>query len=166
MIIVCCTFIGCKPSNKIVQSNKEKETQIIPIFTPGPQTIVYKTKNDYSNLVPILLSDNKKEIISYPHPSDLKVGNSYVFPTFLKKGYLLDNRGISKNVAFLRYTYEEYASLKNAPTLKELYENIIDKDPLVELCDCGNRAAFTNITMQINKLIDKKKLETTCKKTK
>jgi hypothetical protein len=113
-----------------------------------------------------LLSDDKTEIISYPHPKDLKVGEALALPTSLKNGYLLDNRGIGTNVAFLKMTYEEYVKLENAPTLKELYELIIDKDPLTELCNCGNSKAFTDKTKQLNKVIEAKKLRTICKPIK
>jgi hypothetical protein len=101
---------------------------------PGPQTIVYKTKKDYYNLVPVLLSDDKTEIISYPHPIDIKVGDTYVTPTKLNEGYLLDNRGIGKNVAFLNMTYEQYSKLDRVPTLEELQNMIVDKNPLEVMC--------------------------------
>ena len=131
-----------------------------------PPTVVYKTKGNYNNLVPVLLSVDKSEIISYPHPNDLKVGDVLSLPTPLSEDYLLDNRGIGPNVAFLKLSYEDYSKLENAPTLKELYELIIDKDPLTELCDCGVKTAFTDETKQLNKLIDNSKIGTTCKTIK
>lgn len=159
-------FIGCKSSNTVSQKSNVTETQFVPLYTPGPQALIYKTKSNYNNLVPVLLSVDKTKIISYPHPTDIMRGNEYSFPTVLKEGYLLDNRGINENVAFLKLTYEEYAGLKNVPSLKELYNLIIDKDPLTELCDCGNKSAFTDAQKQLNDLIDKNKLRTTCKKIK
>lgn len=76
---------------------------------------------------------------------------------------MLDNREIGENVAFLNMTYEEYAKLKEVPTLKELYGLIIDKDPLIELCNCGVKTVFTDQVKQLNELIDNKKLRTICK---
>lgn len=159
-------FVGCKSSNKMTQTSNDEGTKFVPQYTPGPQALIYKTNEDYNNLVPVILSDDKTEIVSYPHPSDLKVGSGYPLPTFLNNGYLLDNRGIGKNVAFLKLTYKEYLELKEVPTLKELYSYIIDKDPLKELCDCGNKAAFTDIEKQLNSIIDNNKLRTTCKTIK
>jgi hypothetical protein len=78
----------------------------------------------------------------------------------------LDTKGIGKNVAFLKLTYEEYSKLDNVPTLVELYNMIIDKDPLTEMCDCGNKKAFTDIVNQLNYLIDNKKLRTVSKVVK
>jgi hypothetical protein len=131
-----------------------------------PPTVVYKTKGNYNNLVPVLLSDDKLEIISYPHPNDLKVGDALALPTPLSEDYLLDNRGIGPNVAFLKMSYEDYSKLENAPTLKELYELIIDKDPLTELCNCENMKMFNDKTSQLNKLIMAKNLKTTCRQIK
>ena len=133
---------------------------------PGPHAMVYKTKKDYDKLVPIELSEDKTQIVSYPDPMDIKTGNAYPYPAALHKGYLLDNRGIGKNTAFLKITYEEYAKLKTAPTLEELFNMIMEKDPLTELCDCGNKTAFTDITSQMNQLIDSHSLRTTCKPIK
>ncbi len=165
VLLIFFAFVGCKSSNTMTQTSNEW-AQFTPQYTVGPQALVYKTKNDYSNLVPVMLSDDKTEIVSYPHPNDLKVGSGYPLPTFLNKGYLLDNRGIGKNVAFLKLTYQDYSELKEVPTLKELYNYIIDKDPLTELCDCGNKTVFTDIDKQLNNLIDQNKLRTTCKTIK
>ena len=137
-----------------------------PVFTSGPSVFVYKTKANYNNLVPVILSDDKTEILSYPHPSDIKTGSGYPLPVLLNNGYLLDNRGIGKNVAFLKITYEDYSKLENAPSLKEMYSLILDKNPLTELCDCGVKSAFTDLTKQLNDLIDKKVIRTTCKTIK
>lgn len=161
-LLMCFTFVGCNSSNKMLNTNKEG-IKFVPQYTPGPQALIYKTKKDYTNLVPVLLSDDKTEIVSYPHPRDLNVGIGYPLPTLLNKGYLLDNKGIGKNVAFLKLTYEEYSELKEVPTLEELYNYIIDKYPLKELCDCGNKTVFTDIENQLNNIIDKNKLRKTCK---
>jgi hypothetical protein len=134
-----------------------------PDFSHGQPVMVYKTKQDYYNNVPVLLSDDKSEITMYPHPSDLRSNDAFSLPTKLKNGYLLDNRGITKNVAFLKLTYEQYSRLESVPSLKELQQLIIDKDPLLELCYCGSKTAFTNTEIQLNQLIDTKKLRSSCK---
>ena len=158
LLITVVLFSACKTQNS---------TTFTPDFeTTAPPVLVYKTKANYNNLVPVLLSDDKSEIISYPHPTDIKSGDTHALPTILKEGYLIDNRGIGKNVAFLKLTYEEYAALSEAPMLKKMYALIIDKDPLIELCNCGNKQAFTNISEQLNTLIKKDKLRTTCKVVK
>lgn len=155
--------LGCKSCGNMKESKTE---DFQPQYKPGPQILVYKTKKDYSNFVPVLLSEDKTEIISYPHPNDLIVGNGFPFPTTLNNHYLLDNRGINKNVAFLKFTYQEYSELKTLPTLKELFDNILDKDPLIELCDCGNKTAFSDPVKQLNSLISKDKLREICKTIK
>src|ERR1035437_8899341 len=78
---------------------------------PGPHLLVYKTKADYRKLVPVILSAGKSTIVSYPDPQDLRLGGDKILPAKLHKGYLMDNRGIAENVAFLKITYQQFAGL-------------------------------------------------------
>jgi hypothetical protein len=116
-------------------------------------TIVYKTKKNYDKNVAIMLSDDKKTIVGYPYPRDVSQRS---YPTSLNKGYLLDNRGIGKNTAFISMTYEEYAKLQAAPSLQQLEQMIIDKDPIKEMYYCGGRTGFSELIPQLNQLIDQK----------
>ena len=81
---------------------------------PRPGCIVYSTRGDYLDLVPIGLRDNKTKVSYVADPTDLYYitgnGDTIIFgkPTRLVNNYLLDNRGIWTNVAFLNITYEEY----------------------------------------------------------
>lgn len=124
--------------------------------------MVYKTRADYADYVPILMNDERTEVVSYPDPRDLRKTNGYKEPTLLEQGYLLDNRGINKNVAFLKLTHQDYADLTRRPTLKELNELILDKDPLVELCNCGVRNTFMNVERDVNAMIKAGTLRTKC----
>lgn len=105
----------------------ERTVDNSPIVMAMPRVVVYKTKADYSNLVPINMNDAKTEIVSYPDPVDVKAGKR---PTTLNDGYLLDNFGISKNVAYLDYTYEQYAALTQVPDMATLLQHIIERNPL------------------------------------
>jgi hypothetical protein len=154
ILIISCILLSCKSNNKAAFK---------PDYSPGPSAIVYKTKADYSKNVPVILSADKSEIVSYPHPTDIKSGDLFQYPTVLKGGYLLDNRGVNENVAFLKLTYEEYSKMPEAPSLEILYSLIIEKDPIIKICDCGNKKAFNNLTEQLNTLILKNKLLTVCK---
>ncbi len=127
-----------------------------------PHLLVYKTRGDYKNLVPIVLSDDKSKIVSYPDPHDVKAAGNRLLPTPLHKGYLLDNRGINANTAFLNMTWEKYAALPSAPSADELLSMIKDKDPVVMLCDCGKKSAFKHPAEDINRLIDGKKISKAC----
>ncbi|MDR2498667.1 MAG: hypothetical protein LBD28_04430 [Tannerellaceae bacterium] len=117
----------------------------------GPPAIVYKTLGNYDENVPVIMNDARTAIVSYPDPTDL---GPYSKPTPLRNGYLLDNRGINQNVAFLRYTYDEYRSLPQPPTLSELLANIIDKYPLAELIRCGYRHQYAKLVDAMNLLIE------------
>jgi hypothetical protein len=128
-----------------------------------PHVIVYKTRANYRDLVPVMLSKDKKKIVSYPGPGDVKTGSGYALPVLLHKGYLLDRRGVGINTAFLKFTYEQYGNLKTVPSPGELYKMIVDKDPITEICDCGVRMEGKNSVEQLNELIDSKKLKKKCK---
>jgi len=125
----------------------------------NPPTVIYKTKKDYSRLVPVTLSEDKSKIVSYPGPQDLYFRKKLATPTQLDKGYLLDNRGLNKNSGFLDITYEEYSKWQKVPSLDELYNHLIDKDPFTVLYNCGNRYQYKeNEVLLLNKLINNKGL--------
>ena len=149
MMVLALTITSCKATNS---DKTEQETE--GTVSALPSTIVYKTTADYSNLVPVIMNADKSTILSYPSRADLGCNGNFTIPTKLNNGYLLDNRGISTNVAFLTYTYEEYCALESEPTIAELMMNIKDKNPLVELIYCAPRNEFNNIVDDINKLID------------
>jgi hypothetical protein len=117
----------------------------------GPPALVYKTVADYSNYVSVIMNATKTEIVSYPDPSDV---GDFSKPTPLKNGYLLDNRGINAQVVFLRYTYEAFSRMPQAPSLSEMKANILDKYPLTELIHCGIRYQYKNLEEELNALID------------
>lgn len=115
--------------------------------------VIYKTKANYENLVPVLLNEEKTAIVSYPAPSDLRLNDKLALPTPLKNGYCIDNRGIGPNAAFLSITYQEYASLAQAPPLKTMYDAIVDNDPFIEMYDCRNFSKERDNIKKMNSLV-------------
>ncbi len=124
-----------------------------------PVAIIYKTKADYSKNVPVTLSEDKSQIVSYPAAQDVYTNGVLAYPTSLDNGYLLDNRGVNVNSAFLKLTYEEYAKLNPLPSTDELYKLIIDKDPITEMYNMGSRRRFKDEKGELNSLIKKHKLK-------
>jgi hypothetical protein len=120
----------------------------------GPVAIIYKTKADYSKYVPVTLSDDKSRIVSYPAPQDVYRNGSLAYPIQLAKGFLLDNRGVNANTAFLKITYEDYSKLSALPSLDDLYKQIVDKDPVTEIYNLGYRGRFKDEVAEINELIN------------
>lgn len=88
-----------------------------------PKAVIYRTSGDYIDNVPITLSANGKEVVSYPAPTDLTDQST---PVPLIDGWLLDRRGVSKNSVFTDYTYAQYRQLKQAPTPEELLKHVIE----------------------------------------
>lgn len=131
-----------------------KSTRIVvPEAYAQAPVIVYKTSADYLNKVPITLNEEGDQVMSYPAPSDLRSGEGLALPVQLKKGYLLDMRGVQPNSAFTSYTYEEYFALDVAPPPGELLEKVIDPDPFTEMYHCGKHGAFTDLKKELNRLI-------------
>jgi len=144
------TIFSCAHKvNKETQKPKDK-SEVSVKTSAGPPVFVYKTKKDYYQNVPITLNETKTEIVSYPGIKDIKKNITFTYPTRLENGYLLDNRGIDKNTAFLTLTYEAYSLLKKTPSEIELKEMILDMDPFLELYRCGTRYDYNDIVNELN----------------
>ena len=129
------------------------------VIVAGPLCIVYKTKADYSGLVPVMLSADKSKIVSYPDVRDLVIDGKPVVPTPLLDGYLLDNRGIGPDVAFLTLSLWEYSRMTTTPDAARLYGLILDKEPLAEMYECGKRYQYSDPAEAMNQLIRNGKLK-------
>ncbi|WP_124634939.1 hypothetical protein [Taibaiella sp. KBW10] len=134
-----------------------------PTFNASPSVIIYKTRKDYSKFVPVILSSDKKKVVSYPDPADIR---NQPTPTALAQGYWLDNRGINDQVAFLNITYQDYAKRTTAPTTSELLAWVIDSDPILEMYNCGATYSYTDKAKQINEVIQAGKTGSIFKKIK
>lgn len=150
LILLSCHCGKTVTSASVTTSVVNKDIQV----TRGAKAIVYKTVKDYSQYVPVTMNAQKTKIISCPAPSDVYYKGELAIPTKLKNGYLLDNRGINENVAFLSYTYKKYSQLKEIPSAEELMSKILDNNPLTELWNCGDRSQYKDEIKDVNTLID------------
>lgn len=159
LLITAITLFSCSSKSVPEGSSNMNEKASGVVTMAAPPCIIYKTKGDFDKNVPVILSSDKSKVISYPDVRDIYYKGEFAYPSKLSKGYLLDNRGISPDVAFLKYTYEEYSKLEKTPTAAELYNNILNRDPLAEMYDCGSRAAFADPVKELNALIESGSLE-------
>ena len=128
---------ACTSAGKAEASQASKSTTINSNidFSPQndtpvglPKAVIYRTNGDYNLNVPVTLNSSRTQILSYPAPRDV-MGQE---PTVVGDGWLLDHRGISKNSAFLDYTYDEYQKLTDVdPT--ELMHHIIKGAAVTQL---------------------------------
>lgn len=163
LIALLMIAVSCK------SKHRQKEATVAlyhPSFNPGPHVIVYKTNGNFNQQVSVTLSDDGNTIVAYPHPNDIKSTLNTVYPTVLKNGYLIDNRGISTQSAFLKYTYDDYAKLDTIPSLNALYDLILSKNSIIEICDCGDKSGYTNLEKQLNDIIEQDSLSVICRKIK
>ena len=151
MSLSLAVFNSCTPTVKNTPETTPAVSQSIAVT--GPDVIIYKTKADYYQLVPVIMNEAKTEIVSFPAPRDLRYKGKPAIPDRLAGDYLLDNRGINENVAFLSITYEEYMNMTKTPPVEELKKQIIDTDPLIVMYNCGKRQLYKNEIDELNKLI-------------
>jgi hypothetical protein len=154
-------MLSCSNSSKVNHSKKTEAGNEMSGKNEmaGPPAIIYQTKADYYDKVPVTLSEDKSEVVSYPGVKDVFYKGELSYPTKLNDGYLLDNRGIDANCAFLKLTYEEYSKLETTPTKEELYGMILDKDPIKKMYNCGNKYKYKDIISELNTMIDDKTLK-------
>ena len=86
---------------------------------------IYKPKNDYSNNVPVALSEDNTKITSAPGTINTN------WPVKLTQGYYL-NGSMGVNTGYLSLTKEEYNEYYVKPGNDSLYKLLIDKDPYLE----------------------------------
>lgn len=149
MLTACSTT---KKAEEVTPDVTSQATDFIigvadPTSRALPHVIIYKTKADYSNLVPVTMNRERTKIVSYPAKSDIRPSAK---PVALVDGWYLDRRGIGPNTVFTDYTYEEYSHLEKTPSAAQLMEHIIEKYPLLELHDCGTESLTPD---QLNDLI-------------
>lgn len=159
-LIIALMALSCKS-----KKTKEQTSLHHPQFMPGPHALVYKTTKDYSQHVPVILDDSGR-IVSYYAPSDFKTETGTIKPIELNKGYWLDQKGIGLHVAYLNWTIDEYVKMDTLPSLSSMQNQILDKKPLTEICDCGNTSTYTDMVKQINDIIEQDSLKSICRELK
>ncbi|HOH99220.1 MAG TPA: hypothetical protein PLE85_01655 [Bacteroidales bacterium] len=138
---------GCaRKSNQQQQASQVEPARQTSV---GPSVMVYKTRADYRQLVPVILSEDRKAIISFPAPGDVYYKGELALPQLLENGFLLDRRGIDERVAFIGMTYEEYSQLKESPTPEMLLQLIVDKDPIIEMYHCGSAYQYQDLEVEM-----------------
>lgn len=81
----------------------------------------FKMSGDYADKVAVTLNADGT-FAYYPAPSDITEASK---PVSLGNGWWLNRQGISPKSQFTKYTFEEYAALKETPSQEELMQAII-----------------------------------------
>ena len=102
MLLISAVLVSCC-SNNTGEKEKAQKEEIVLDFSAGPPIIIYKTKADYFDKVPVTLSEDKSMIVAYPSPGDLFYKGGLSLPTKLDDGYLLDNRGDQPECGFSQH---------------------------------------------------------------
>lgn len=149
LLMAALTLSSCC-SRKSAQNATPEEK---PRMVATPQVIIYKTVKDYLQYVPVMLSEDKKTVVSYPAPQDIFYKGEFAYPVKLENGYLLDRRGIGPGCAFMKLTYEEYSRLEHTPSAAEIMGMILDDNPLEIMYRCGPQHNYKNLVEELNEII-------------
>jgi len=129
--------------------------QDIMHFIPDSPVIIYTTRGDYSQFVPVRMNSERTEIIYYPQPSDLHHNGQPALPVRLNQGFWLDNFGIGPDVAFLKFDYRQYMLLQTPPPVEIMMRYILDARPLLAMYQCGYRFEYKDLIHDLNVLIER-----------
>lgn len=158
-------LLACGSGSK-TQKNTAEKPSANSITNELPGYKVYKTKGDYSKLVPVILADDKSAIESSPLPSDLFVDGQFQYPAKLAQGYLLGRHGIGAQTAFLKWDYEKFFQDGALLSKKELNSLILDADPFLEMYNCVTRVEESVAIEYLNDLINNGNLQNQCTRVK
>jgi len=169
LIFLMSLFTACSSTKSVVNTDVVRKPDCgLPLYVPENDTnlrdahkwVVYKTKKDYSNLVPIQLAQDKQTIISYPAKEDLvRIGNENVL--LLEGGFLLDLVGVTQNTVFTHFTLEQYQRILT-PSIEEFKKSVIELEPFTEMYSC-DRNYDKN---ELNKFIKDNTISNKCVKIK
>lgn len=144
---------------------------------PTNRLVIYKTKSDYFNNVQINLKDGKvyyKPSYWGKMDSDSSGTPYYRSRVKLHQGYILGTEEGYPYTVFLSYIIKDYYRMETdpvsptIPTIQELTEHIIDRDPFSEFyidLDTPPYFQVSDSTM-LNQIIDEGKLQKFFKKVK
>ncbi len=94
--------------------------------------VIYKPKNNnYANLVWVNLDSSKTQITSFPGPGDVRS------PVSLHGGYFVKSFG-GKDSVPLNLIISTYATYTSTLSLAQMFNLILDMNPILELYDCTN----------------------------
>lgn len=87
-----------------------------------PKALLYKTSGNFNDRVPVQLSTDGKQLVSFPAPTDIPASPE---PLVLADGWLLSPVGVTASSVFTRWTYAEYRAMKQTPSPDEIMQAII-----------------------------------------
>lgn len=104
------------------------ETGVISMV---PNATAFRMSGDYADNVAITLTP-EGDILYYPAPTDITADSE---PIDLGNGWWLNCQGFGKNSVFTKYTFAEYASLPQAPSIEQLKLAIIPGAKVTEFVE-------------------------------
>ncbi len=86
-----------------------------------PKKTAFKMSGDYADHVAVTL-DGAGNLTYYPAPGDITAASA---PVKMGDGWWLNRQGLGPGSVFTRWTFAEYAALKETPSQEEIKAAII-----------------------------------------
>ena len=113
-----------------IGGNSEVGSEVNPT-TFLPNATVFRMSGDYSKNVGVTISPNG--VLTYfPAPSDITADSE---PIELVDGWWLNCQGIGPHSVFTRYTFPQYASFVNTPSVSQIKAEIIPGAKVTEFIE-------------------------------
>lgn len=94
-----------------------------------PKATAFRMNGNYADQVAITLNPDGS-LTYFPDPKDITDNSK---PVDLGNGWWLNRQGISANSVFTRYTFSEYQTLKNVPSIEQLKASVIPDARVTEM---------------------------------
>jgi len=157
ILILSITLFGCVSKKK----NASNGPDSIGTSQALAHQYIYKQKYDFSEKLPVVLSEDKQLILAYPDPLDVSLDTLIRCPVKLFKDYWFDRIGIGVNTGYVDILLRDYARLAEPPRMEFMRSKLIEKEPFQEVWDCGIRGEIT--VNEVNELILQDSLIKRCK---
>ena len=136
-------------------------TNTVSLYTA---VIVFKTTGNYSNLVSVDLDRDRQIVTAWPNINEIQP------PVALHSNYFTGGFGGDPYGGFLSMSIVDYKNLTVRPTIIEINNLILDKNPFSEMYRCfiapvnGVPLSYADAYNVVNNYIDNNQLSTKCKK--
>lgn len=121
MAIIAIACVGCTSHQKAEKVETVNEPRALESAAFIPKATAFRMSGAYADKVAVTL-DNAGNLVYYPAPGDITKAS---VPSYLGNGWWLNNQGISANSVFTSWSFDEYAALKEVPSIKDIKAHII-----------------------------------------
>ncbi len=121
MALIAVACMGCTSHQKAEKIDKVIKPVAVGSTAFIPKATAFKMSGAYADKVAVTL-DYAGNLVYYPAPGDITKASA---PSYLGNGWWLNNQGISAGSVFTCWSFDEYAALKEVPSVQDIKAHII-----------------------------------------